>query len=151
VEKYREIHPFNEGWLFSQNDGEGRQSPEYDAKGWEAVTLPHFSGDADSAYQQLPWQGICWYRKTFDVARSAEGRSVAVRFGGAMQVAEVWLNGEYLLRRAGGYQCFSVDITDRIVYGGKNVIAVRLDNRDTAECPPGKPTADLHFNYPGGL
>ena len=51
----------------------------------------------------------------------------------------------------GGYLPFSVDLTDDLRHDRPNCIAVRLDNRDTEECPPGTPAKGLDFNYPGGL
>ena len=44
-----------------------------------------------------------------------------------------------------------MDLTEEAALDHPLVIAVRLDNRDTDQVPPGKPTNDLDFNYPGGL
>ena len=68
-----------------------------------------------------------------------------------MQVAEVWLNGVKLAVHQGGYLPFTVNLTPGIKWDADNIIAVRLDNRDVANVPPGKPVANLDFTYQGGL
>ncbi|MGL6174321.1 MAG: glycoside hydrolase family 2 TIM barrel-domain containing protein, partial [Cellulosilyticaceae bacterium] len=50
-----------------------------------------------------------------------------------------------------GYLPFLYDLTDLLVYGEENVIAIRLDNSDAPDVPPGKPQQDLDFTYEGGL
>ena len=78
-------------------------------------------------------------------------KRVTVQFGAAMQTADVWVNGLHKTRHLGGYLPFTVDLTQDAAAGKPIVIAARLDNRDTDQVPPGKPTDDLDFNYPGGL
>ena len=72
--------------------------------------------------------GTGWYRKTFDVPGSQRGRRVLVQFDGVYMNAEVWLNG----RRAGvhpyGYTSFWFDLTDKVNFGGRNVLAVKVKN-----------------------
>ncbi len=68
-----------------------------------------------------------------------------------MQVAGVWLNGKLLTVHQGGYLPFAVDLTPELNWRGDNVVAVRLDNRDQPEVPPGKLLKNLDFTYQGGL
>jgi beta-galactosidase len=78
------------------------------------------------------------------------GRKVFIEFEGAMQVADVWVNGQHSITHYGGYLPFLIDITDRI-HAGDNVIAVRLDNRDNQDIPPGKLSWELDFLLFGGI
>ncbi|WP_457326398.1 glycoside hydrolase family 2 TIM barrel-domain containing protein, partial [Roseateles sp. P5_E11] len=39
----------------------------------------------------------------------------------------VWVNGHYLRHEASGYSSFRVDISNYLHYGGRNVVAVRVD------------------------
>ena len=39
----------------------------------------------------------------------------------------VWVNGHYLGREASGYSSVRYDITDYLHYGGRNVVAVRVN------------------------
>ncbi len=144
--------PFNSQWRFVRADVPQAQAPEFDDRAWEAVTLPHTAHiealvAGGSARQ---WQGICWYRKTFDLPPEARGQEVILRFEGAMNVAEVWVNGQSAGKFIGGYLPYVMDISKLARPGETNVVAVRLDNRDNPLTGP-KPLADLDFNLYGGL
>jgi beta-galactosidase len=144
---------FNTGWRFRLTDLGMAGDPferSYSDSGWDDVTLPH-TPRLEPVDVRMPWQGICWYRREFVANPSWKGRRVTVVFGAAMQQAEVWVNSVHKLSHQGGYLPFSVDITELLDYDRPNLIAVRLDNRDTDQFPPGKPTDDLDFFYSGGL
>ena len=143
----------NTGWKFDRVDGAEPSSPEaaaFDDTAWQVVTLPH-TPRLEKYDETHPWQGICWYRKSLLPDPAWAGKRVTIQFGAAMQVADVWVNGVHETRHLGGYLPFMVDLTDQAAAGKPIVIAARLDNRDTNQVPPGKPTNDLDFNYPGGL
>ena len=117
---------------------------------WDKVCLPHAAHVED--YQvKKQWEGICYYRKNFLVDKNREGKKLFVKFEGAMQTADVWVNGNHLKRHLGGYLPFSVDISSVVCYGQENNILVRLDNRDNPLIPPGKPLENLDFCYFHGL
>jgi len=154
---------FNGQWRFRRLDDPAREDHAYrgsvfDDPDWEAVVLPHTARLEPLVVNDL-WQGVCWYRKRFATQEAWRASRVFVEFGAAMQVADVWVNGRHRCRHAGGYQGFVVDITEDFVSEGDNVVAVRLDNRDTCECPPGKPMygrpedplSGLDFMYFGGI
>jgi len=119
---------------------------------WEAVTLPHsvrleprdVSGGGN-------YQGVCWYKRELPVRAEWKGRVVYLKFQGAMQVADVWLNGVHQLTHFGGYMPFTIDISRDIRSDRSNNLVVRLDNSDNSEVPPGKPQSELDFCYFGGL
>jgi beta-galactosidase len=97
------------------------------------------------------YQGICSYRKNLPIAPEHQGRVLYLKFEGAMQVAEVFLNGQLIATNYCGYLPFTVDITHAVNFSGSNELTVRLDNRDNPQVPPGKPQAQLDFAYFGGL
>ena len=121
-----------------------------DDSAWERVCLPH-TPRVENTNVQFPFQGLCGYRKTFAADGAWRGKKVFLQFGAAMQIADVWVNGKCKVRHLGGYLPFTLDLTDDLRYDTPNVVAVRLDNRDTKLCPPGKPLAGLDFSYFGGL
>ena len=96
------------------------------------------------------WQGVCWYRRTLEIPADSAGKKVFLKFDGAMNVADVFLDGEPLGTHLGGYLPFVFDITDRVRPGADHLLAVRLDNTDNAITGP-KPLAILDFNMYGGL
>ena len=143
------------GWQFLRGDAEGAELRLFDDGAWSEATLPHtalieslVTGDPGS--ETFQWQGTCWYRKHFDVGPEGAGRKVILNFDGAMNVADVWLNGEHLGRHMGGWLPFGFDISERVVAGEANVLAVRLDNRDNPVTGP-KPLPQLDFNPYHGL
>ena len=159
----RVVQQFNRCWRFHrleapQCDAEGYAAPSFDDSGWEEVILPHTPRLEPVVVNDL-WQGVCWYRKRFATEDAWKDARVFIDFGAGMQVADVWVNRKHRCHHAGGYQGFVIDITGDLVAEGSNLIAVRLDNRDTCECPPGKntygtvadPLSGLDFHYFGGL
>jgi beta-galactosidase len=141
------------GWRFLRVENTG--APDYSApdlgdEGWDSVTLPH-TPRLEPASVQFPFQGLCWYRKTIRPECDWIGKRITLEFGAGMQIADVWVNGSHRLNHFGGYLPFSVDLTETLGAGSDAQISVRLDNRDTDLCPPGKPQAGLDFSYFGGL
>lgn len=136
--------PFDGNWLFSryglQADGTSLpepmalENPDLDDSGWRKLDLPHdwaiegpFRSELAGETGKLPYQGIGWYRKHFSVPSTDAGKQVFVDFDGAMANAKVWLNGRFIGTWPYGYSSFRMDLTPWIIYGGKNVLAVRLD------------------------
>ncbi len=146
---------FNPDWRFHLGDAAGADAVAFDDAAWEPAMLPHtarieslVTGEPGSDTYQ--WQGICWYRKRFSVSPESAGRKIFVRFEGAMNVVDVWLNGAFLGRHLGGWLPFGFDISEQTVAGAENVLAVRLDNRDNPVTGP-KPLAQLDFNPYHGI
>lgn len=67
------------------------------------------------------------YRRSFEVPAAWKGRIVRVVFDGVMTDTEVKVNGEPAgeIHRGGFYQ-FKYDISDKLHYGGKNEIEVKV-------------------------
>ncbi|MGC3961017.1 MAG: beta galactosidase jelly roll domain-containing protein [Verrucomicrobiota bacterium] len=144
--------PFSDGWRFLRADEPQAVAPGFDDTKWENVTLPHTARlEALVAGKENPqWQGLCWYRKTFNLPKDAAEKTIILRFDGAMNVAEIWVNGQSAGNFMGGYLPYVMDITPLVNPSAKNVVTVRLDNRDNPITGP-KPLADLDFNLYGGL
>lgn len=120
--------------------------PEYDDNGWRTVTLPHdwgiegpFRDEYPNATGKLPWWGVAWYRKTFDLPADDKGKQICLDIDGAMSFSTVWLNGAFVGGWPYGYTSYRLDLTSAARFGERNVLAVRLDN------PP-----DSSRWYPGG-
>jgi beta-galactosidase len=144
--------PFDRDWRFVRADVPEAQAVEYGDQAWEAVTLPHTARTEAlvSGRDARQWQGVCWYRKTFELPPETRDREIILRFDGAMNAAEVWVNGRSAGKFMGGYLPYVMDISPLARPGAKNVIAVRLDNRDNPLTGP-KPLVDLDFNLYSGL
>jgi len=147
---------FNDGWKFLRVDSAqtefkmSLQDVDFDDETWESVTLPH-TARIEPLIVNDQWQGICWYRKTFRINSKQKSKKIYIEFEGAMQVADVWLNGKHLLTHEGGYLPFTIDLTEHIIFDKDNIIAVKLDNKDNPNVPPGKPLKHLDFCMYGGI
>ena len=137
-------------WSFYRFGGDERFDPDRvpDA-GWSDVMLPH-TARMEPRVVNDQWQGDALYRRDLYAEPQWRGRTVWLRFEGAMGVAKLYLNGEYVFEHKGGYLPFTVDLTGRLEYGGRNRLLVHLDNRDNPDTGP-KPLEDLDFNTYGGL
>ena len=119
---------------------------------WEKATLPHSVRlEPRDVSGGQNYQGVCWYRKRFRIRPEWNDRILYLKFQGAMQVADVWINGSHLTTHYGGYIPFTVDITKAVRPDEDADLVVRLDNSDNPQVPPGKPQKELDFVYFGGL
>ena len=134
----RERINFDKGWRFVLADSVQLSAPEYNDAKWRTLNVPHdwaiegdFSASAPSGNSggALPG-GIGWYRKTFNVDKADKGKQFYIDFDGVYMNAKVWINGTLLGQRPYGYSSFRYDMTPYLKYGGKNVVAVRVDNSD---------------------
>ncbi len=155
TEKTAIVSNFNDGWQFIKDIDTTGAIPKLTLSArqvqWEQVSLPHTARLEAIEKKEQQWQGTAFYRKTFMVPAADQGKYVALKFEAAMQVADVYLNGQHVFRHLGGYLPFTIDLSDKVKYGQENVILVKLNNEDNPEVPPGKPLADLDFNYYNGL
>ena len=119
--------------------------PDFDDSGWRQLNLPHDFG-IEGPFQQalpgetgkLPWFGVVWYRKHFDVPPTDAGRQISLEVDGAMAYSTVWINGHCVGGWPYGYASWRVDLTPYIQFGGPNTLAIRLDNpRDSSRWYPG--------------
>jgi len=72
--------------------------------------------------------GTAWYRKSFPTPKLQSGERVELRFDGAFNATEVWLNGISLGTNIYGYGAFAFELTDHLSSDGENVLAVRVSN-----------------------
>ena len=116
---------------------------------WEQVSLPH-TPKIEPMIVNDQWQGDAIYEKTLDISPEWQNKNVFIRFEGAMNHAQVWLNDTKLGEHLGGYLPFTYDLTDLISETKPNIIKVKLSNIDNPIIGP-KPLNKLDFNTYGGL
>jgi len=121
----------------------GALSSKFDDSLWRQVDLPHdwvvelpFQNGEDPNLRShgykpvgraFPETTIGWYRKSFDIPISDEGKRLGLEFDGVFRDSEVWLNGHRVGGNKSGYTGFRCDITDYANYGGTNTVVVRVD------------------------
>lgn len=112
----------------------GVPQSDFDVRDWERVDLPHdwsvkrnFDESGSPSWGYKP-KGKAWYRKSFSLDSDYEGKQITIDFDGIAKNAVVYFNGSILKRSFTGYVPFSVDITDRAIFGGApNTLAVFVD------------------------
>ncbi len=117
----------------------------FDDSHWRSLNLPHdwgiegqFKQEYPGGTGKLPWWGVGWYRKHFEVPTSAQGQQIYLDVDGAMAYSMVWINGQFVGGWPYGYASWRVDLTPYIKFGGENVVAIRLDNpQDSSRWYPG--------------
>jgi hypothetical protein len=76
-----------------------------------------------------PWKNPYWYRTTFNVPGSDQGRCFQLIFKGINYRAAVWLNGTQIAdstEMAGMFAEYSLDVSKQIKAGSDNVLAVKI-------------------------
>jgi beta-galactosidase len=120
--------------------GDGPAAAEFEDRPWRRVDLPHdwavelpFSDKGSSQHgmkavgRGFPENSVGWYRRELAIPATGKGQRFTLEFDGVFRDSVVWVNGHYLKREASGYSGFQVDITDYLNFGGRNVVAVRVD------------------------
>jgi hypothetical protein len=76
-----------------------------------------------------PWKKPYWYRTTFKVPAGDKGRIFQLIFKGINYRAAVWVNGKQIAdstQLAGMFAEHNLDVTDAIIAGGENALAVKI-------------------------
>lgn len=140
----RETINFNNDWQFRRMATE--TEPVTD---WEEVFLPH-TVKIEPLLVNDQFQGKSVYRKEFPVQKG-KNEKWFYHFEGVMQEARVRFNDSLVKVHKGGYLPFTVDATPYLKNNEQNLLEVEVINIDDPTIPPGKPLADLDFNYYGGI
>ncbi len=127
---------------------------------WQEVTLPHCYNSSDAVNPDVNYyQGPGWYRKYMKFNNPFKNGRTLLHFEGAGQKTEVYLFNEKVASHVGGYDEWTIDITDVVNryntnsyikehYDGKIPLVIRTDNSRDVEMIP----SDLSdFNLYGGL
>lgn len=131
----RTREPLCDNWTFQLGDVKGAEKPQFDDGAWRTLDVPHDwsielpfdkSLQGGSSVGYLPG-GIGWYRKTFTVPESSQGKKIVIDFDGVYMDSQVWINGHLLGRRPSGYVSFQYDLTPYLNFGKENIIAVRAN------------------------
>ena len=80
-----------------------------DGESWEKVSIPH-SYNAQDGHSPSYYRGTAHYKTTLPKAKEPR----YLLFEGAVQSAQVFLNGELLKEHSGGYTPFWVDLTGKL-------------------------------------
>lgn len=164
----QQSHRLDRDWYFLKSDlggiweavrPVGKGSPE-EVPLWSSVDLPHCYNAIDAVDpDQNYYQGPTWYRKDIAIANPYKGGRTLLHFEGAGQKTTVYVYTTKVGTHVGGYDEWSVDITEAVdafrqtkigqeQFKGRIPIAIRVDNSRDLEMIP----SDLSdFNLYGGI
>ena len=113
----------------------------FDDSDWRGLDLPHdwavelpFQNDPDLSSKgfyplgrKYPATSVGWYRRVLDLPGEDAGKRITIEFDGAYRETMVVFNGFYIGRHSGGYDPFTIDVSDFAYFGQRNVLLVRVD------------------------
>ncbi len=101
----------------------GREQRGYADAAWQTTTIP-------GAMNPPPahTEGSGWFRRTFRVPSRWNGMAATLKMGAVNYLADVWINGTWVGYHEGGYTPFAFDVSQQLMAGTLNTIAVRVDN-----------------------
>ncbi len=127
---------------------------------WENITLPHCYNATDAVDPDVNYyQGPGWYSNQIEISNPYQNGRTLLHFEGAGQKTEVYIYTTKVGSHIGGYNEWSVDITDAVnnflkdktvaaSFKGKIPVSIRCDNSRDLEMIP----SDLSdFNLYGGI
>lgn len=120
--------------------GDGPADPHFDDRAFRLVDLPHdwavelpFDAKAGHSHgykalgRGFPQNSVGWYRRELEITAADRGRRVTLEFDGVFRDSRVWVNGFLVGHQPSGYASVEYDVSDYLNYGGRNVVAVRVD------------------------
>ena len=118
------------GWKFATDpDGTGHDrdffAEKFDDGNWKSIGVGNWEDQGFPEYD-----GFAWYRIAFDAPKKCESNAVELNFGGVDEEAWVWLNGTFVGQHtigvSGWDKPFSLDVTDEVRWGERNLLVVRV-------------------------
>ena len=118
----RLVKNFDNNWRFHLGDTLNEQSTAFNDSSWHQLDLPHdwsieLPFDKNSLAEPGGGYlngGIGWYRKTFTLDKSLQGKKVFIDFDGIYRNSTVWLNNHLIGFRPYGYSSFRYNLTPYI-------------------------------------
>ncbi|TDS08926.1 glycoside hydrolase family 2 TIM barrel-domain containing protein [Sphingobacterium paludis] len=127
---------------------------------WDTIDLPHCYNAFDAVDPDLNYyQGPAWYRKSVKIRNPYQNGRTLLHFEGVGQKAEVYVYTTKVGEHVGGYDEWSVDITEAVrnfsqtreyvdLFKGHIPISIRVDNSRDLNMIPSNLS---DFNLYGGI
>ncbi|MBE0677603.1 MAG: glycoside hydrolase family 2 [Bacteroidales bacterium] len=116
----------------------------------ELIVVPFPWESKLSGIQRQIASGRAFYRRTFDVPEAWKGKRLLLHFGAVDYESVIYINGQYAGSHQGGYDPFTVDITQLIKQKGPQELFVSVyDPGSDQGIAAGKQT-NIKFSEPKG-
>lgn len=129
-------------WDYAVAAADVERPEEYEGK----ILVPFpIESSLSGVMRQVKPEERLWYRRTFTVPADWSGKRVLLHFGAVDWEAVVWVNGKEVGNHRGGYDPFTLDVTDALKPNGEQEILVRVsDPTDQGYQPRGKQILNPH-------
>ena len=82
---------------------------------------------------------LLWYNRTFNIPKNRKGKRILLHFGAVDWRSDIYVNGLKAGSHEGGYDPFTIDITNELKNGTNQELAIRVwDPTDDGPQPHGK-------------
>ena len=99
--------------------------------------IPHTTKETPYNYfSEDEYQTVALYKRNIHADASWENQRILLTFDGVAHYAEVFLNGKKIGEHYSGYTAFTIDISDKLIYGSDNQLSVKVDSRESLNIPP---------------
>ncbi|ALJ05405.1 hypothetical protein APS56_09865 [Pseudalgibacter alginicilyticus] len=148
----RQVFTINNNWEFYKGNLEVSKTEtflEHNDVKWQSVNIPHTWNNIDTT-DDTPgyYRGIAWYKKSiFIESAHTPNAKTLIYFEGVNQVADLYVNGQWVGQHKGGYTRFHFDVTSFLKYNQQNTFAVKVDNSYNEAIPP----LSADFTFFGGI
>ncbi|KAJ3526052.1 hypothetical protein NM208_g11365 [Fusarium decemcellulare] len=134
-------------WKGAEDDGDVENPPDAGRLERE-VLVPACIESALSGLQILDVRNM-WYETTFEVPKDWEDQKVLLNFEAVDYKSTIFVNGAKKTTHIGGYNRFTIDVTDDVKFGDSNDLLVFVsDPTDSEVIPIGKQTLNpSHIFY----
>lgn len=123
-------------WQFSKEFNEDMLGASYKGEATE-VRIPHSVVEMPyNCFDESIYQMVSGYRRILNLDKKYEGKVILLTFDAVGHDAVVYLNGEQIGSHHTGYTAFTIDISDKIRFGQDNVLALKVDSRESLNTPP---------------
>lgn len=122
----KETRMKQDAWYLEKDPGSSSAAPwskaELDTADWKPAELPAALEKVAGA----DFDGVFWFRRTFELADDWNGGDTELRLGGVDDIDTTWVNGEEVGATDGWNVHRVYQVPGRLLKRGKNVIAVRV-------------------------
>ena len=127
----------NNDWKFAETFSDSMLKEGYNDAAMTDVRIPHTVKELPYHYfDESEYQLLSGYRRWLDINKEWQGKRLLLTFDAVAHDATVYINGASVAQHHSGYTAFTVDISDSVKYGEKNLITVRCDSRESLNTPP---------------
>lgn len=122
-------------WEYAITDGNAQAPPTFSG----TILVPYpIESSLSGVKKKLRPEHLLWYHRSFAKPAYRVGERVLLHFGAIDFEATVFVNGKQLAMHKGGYQHFTIDITNALKDSSNHLVVKVWDPTDTGANPHGK-------------